>query len=68
MSEYVTLVQLMSNLGNFSHTVMVSHVWVFDANYKKNYHGSKNIWVWYMQFIQSLSKYTKNNTTTIQNL
>ena len=34
-SEHVTLVQLMSSLGNVNHSISVFRYWIFDSNYEK---------------------------------
>ena len=36
MSEYLTLIQLMDNLGNVSHAVTMSGVWIFITNKKRD--------------------------------
>ena len=35
MSEYVTLVKFMENLGNVSHAVSTDFLWIYDKNDKK---------------------------------
>ena len=49
ISGYVTLVQLMNNLGNVSFTVTIDCLLVFCTSYKKHYRFSKQ-WMWYLQF------------------
>ena len=38
ISENVTLMQLMDTLGNVNHDISIVGYWIFDSNYKKSLH------------------------------